>query len=273
MPSGKRSKERRRTPPPVQSKGSGARGRQASPKVLGAVAGGAALIALIVVLVIVLTGGGGGSKVPQGIPDVGSPTSEVALPNATDVDALFKGIPQKGLTLGSTLAQVTLIEYVDLQCPFCQQFETHVMPDIVRDYVKTGKVKVETRILAFIGPDSVRGRKATIAAGFQNKAYPFMELLYYNQGQENTGWLDDTMIATAAASVRGMNVPKLLADMSSSEVDKLASEFDADAQAQKVQSTPTLYVQKGAAKPQLVPMGSATDKQALVDALDGALGR
>jgi protein-disulfide isomerase len=271
MPSGKRSKQQRRVvPPPVQSKGT-ARARQASPRVLAAAGGLVAVIAIIVVLVIVLGGGGKSSKVPTGIPNIGSPTSDVALPNATEVEAMFKGIPQKELTLGSDFAKVTLVEYIDLQCPFCQQFETQVMPDIITSYVKNGKVKVETRILAFIGPDSVLGRKAAIAAGFQNKAYPFMELLYYHQGAENSGWLDQTMIATAAASVRGMNVPKLLKDMSSSVVDKTAKTFDEEATAAKVGSTPTLFVGKTGTKGKQVPMTSATDKQALVDALDTAL--
>ena len=30
-----------------------------------------------------------------------------------------------------------MVEYVDLQCPFCQQFETQVMPDIIKNYVRT----------------------------------------------------------------------------------------------------------------------------------------
>jgi protein-disulfide isomerase len=270
MPSGKRSKQQRRAvPPPVQSKGT-ARARQASPRVLAAAGGLVALIAVVVVLVIVLTGGSSSPKVPKGIPNIGSPTSAVALPSAVDVDTMFKGVPEKLLTLGSGTAPVTLLEYVDLQCPFCQQFETQVMPDIVKTYVKTGKVKVETRILKFIGPDSDRGRKATIAAGLQNKAYPFMELLYYNQRTENTGWLDENMIATAAASVRGMNVPKLLKDMSSSAVAKTSSEFDAQAAADHVNSTPWLVVGKTGTKGKHVAM-SPTDKQALVTAIETAL--
>jgi protein-disulfide isomerase len=168
-------------------------------------------------------------------------------------------------------APVTLVEYVDLQCPFCQQFETQVMPDIVTTYIKTGKLKVETRIVAFIGPDSQRGRKATIAAGLQNKAYPFMELLYYNQGTENTGWLNDNLVATAGASVRGMNVPKLLADMNSSTVSKLASELDKQMTADKVTSTPTLFVGKSGTKGKVVAMKSSTDKATLVAAIQAAL--
>jgi protein-disulfide isomerase len=271
MPSGKRSKQQRRAavPPPVQSKGA-ARTRQASPRVLAAAGGAVALIAVVVVLIVVLTGGGG-TKVPSGIPDIGSPTSAVALPGAQDVDRLFNGIKEDRLTLGAASAPVTPVEYVDLQCPFCQQFETQLMPDIVTTYIKTGKLKVETRIVAFIGPDSQKGRQATVAAGLQNKAYPFMELVYYNQGTENTGWLDDSLIATAAASVRGMNVPKLFADMKSSTVSNLASEFDSQMTADKVTSTPTLFVGKSGTKGKVVPMKSSTDKTTLVDAIEAAL--
>jgi protein-disulfide isomerase len=272
MPSGKRSKEQRRVAPPpaVQTKGAG-RARQASPRVLAAAGGAVVLIAVAVVLAVVLTGGGSSSKIPQGVPNIGSPTSDVALPGARDVDTLFKGAAEKQLTLGANSAPVTMVEYIDLQCPFCQQFETQVMPAIVNSYVKTGKVKVDTRIVAFIGPDSRRGRKAAIAAGLQDKAYPLMELLYYNQGTENTGWLSDNMIATAAASIRGMNVPKLLKDMGTSVADKQASAFDSQMTTDKVQSTPTIFVGKSGTKGKVVAMTSATDKQSLVDAIETAL--
>jgi len=39
------------------------------------------------------------------------------------------------MTLGSPFAKVLMVEYIDLQCPFCQQFETQVFPDIVAKYV------------------------------------------------------------------------------------------------------------------------------------------
>jgi protein-disulfide isomerase len=166
---------------------------------------------------------------------------------------------------------VTMIEYIDLQCPFCQQFDTQVFPDIVSKYVRTGKVKVEARVVDFIGSDSSRGRKAMIAAGNQNKAFNFAEILYFNQGTENTGWLNEDMIASAAASIPGLNVPKLLADRSSSAVAKTASDFDADMLADKVNQTPTILVGGAGAKPKVVNMPSSTDAAALVAAIDAAL--
>ena len=105
---------------------------------------------------------------------------------------------------------MTLVEYIDLQCPICREFETTVMPDVIAKYVRTGKVKVEARVLEFIGPDSSAARNAMLAAAEQNKAFNFSQVLYANQGTENTGWLTDDMIAQIAASVPGMKVHELL---------------------------------------------------------------
>jgi protein-disulfide isomerase len=269
MASGKKSKERRRAasaPPPVQSKGA-ARSRQASPRVLIGAGAAAAVIAVVVVLIVVLTGGS--SSTPKGVPTVGSIAA--GLPGSSEVAGYFKGIPQNGMTLGSPSAKVTMVEYIDLQCPFCQQFEVQVFPDILTNYVKTGKVKVEVRVLDFIGPDSSRGRKAMVAAGNQNRAFNFAEVLYLNQGTENTGWLDDAMVTSAAASIPGLNVTKLLADRNSSAVSKTASSFDADAVKDKVSSTPTILVGRNGTTPKAVTMQSSTDKASVVAALDTAL--
>jgi protein-disulfide isomerase len=272
VPSGKKSKQARRTaatrtPPPVQSKG-GPRRRQADPRVLALAGGVAALVIIGIVLGVVLSRGGGISL--KDVPTVGSLTN--ALPGAADVESQFKGIPQSGLTLGSPEAPVTLVEYIDLQCPFCQQFETQVLPNILEKYVRTGKVKVEARPLAFIGPaDSIRGRKAMLAAAEQNKAFNFAQILYYNQGTENTGWLDDSIIAQGAASIPGLKVHVLLDARSSGAIADQAKVFDEEATADKVTGTPTLYVGKSGKKGKLVPLTSATDQKALVDALDAAL--
>src|SRR4029453_13139607 len=129
---------------------------------------------------------------------------------APDVERLLKGIPQNANVLGSASAPATLVEYVDLQCPFCQQFEKQAMPELIKLYVRPGKQKDELRPRALIGPDAWRGGAAVIAAGQQNKAFNLTQLLYVNQGPENSGWLRDQLITAAAASIPGMTVPQLL---------------------------------------------------------------
>jgi len=271
MPSGKRSKQQRRegrTPPPVQSKGAPRR-RQASPKVLLAAAAVVVVAGVGIGLGLALSGGS--SNTSANVPAVGSLTN--GLPGATEVYNLFKGIPQKGNVLGSPSAPVTMVEYIDLQCPFCQEFETQVMPDLIKKYIRPGKVKVEVRPLAFIGADSVSGRKAMVAAGEQNLAFNFAELLYDNQRTENTGWLNNAMIEQAAASIPKLDVPKLLSDRNSSSVAQTASSYDALGNEQNVNSTPTLFVGKSGTTGKQVAMANATDEQSVVAALDAALAK
>ena len=274
MPSGKKSKQMRRAaqaaPPPVQSKGSG-RGRQASPRVLMAAGGGVAAIVVIVVLAIVLTGGGSGtSGIPKNPPTFGSLAN--GLPGAVEVQKMFKGIPQKGFFLGSAFAPVQMVIYIDLQCPYCQNFETTATPTLVSKYVRTGKLRIEVKPWAFIGPDSSRGQAAMMAAAEQNKAFNFAQVLYDNQGTENTGWLSDSMVYQIAESIPGLNVPKLLTDRKSSTVKKEASDVAADALASNVQGTPTIFVGKSGSKPKLVgAQGTVPDLQQVSLAIDTAL--
>jgi protein-disulfide isomerase len=257
MPSQKASKRRRQAtrtaPPPVRTRGQ----RGASPRVLIA----AGVVALLVVVAIVL------GVLLTGKSDSNSATAS-KLPDAADVQQLFTGIPQNGNVLGKPSAPVTVITYVDLQCPFCRQFETEAMPTIVNNYVRKGKAKVETRVISFIGPDSQTGREAALAAAQQNKMFNFNQLLYDNQGTENTGWLDDNVINSAAASIPGLDVSRFQSDRGSEAVKNAAAKIDSQADRAAVRSTPTIYVVHKGGKPQLVNLSSPGDPSALEAAIN-----
>jgi protein-disulfide isomerase len=258
MTSGKQARRQRQaqTRPPVRSTG----GRQASPKVLLGAAAGIAVIAAAIALAFAFSGGSSTASV----------TSVGALPDASASTQLFKGIPQQGNVLGKASAPVTMVEYIDLQCPVCRAFETEVMPTIVQQYVRTGKVKVVARPIAFIGPDSQRGRAATIAAGQQNRLFEFAQLLYANQGAENTGWLDDAMVIAAAKSIRGLKVQTLLDAENSASVAATAKGYDSQANVDAVGGTPAIYVGKSGGSLAPVSPGNAPDVATLSDALNRA---
>jgi len=271
MPSGKKSKQARRAaaaaPPPVVSKG-GRRRRQADPKILAIAVAVLVLAGVGIGLGVALSGGD--SSASGTTPTIGN--AATGLPGAPDINAELEGIPQKGLTLGSAKAPVTLTEYVDLQCPVCRAFETTVMPDIIDTYVRPGKLRIETRVLKFIGPDSLKAREAMLAAAKQNKAYEFALVLYANQGTENTGWVTDDMLRQIAASVNGLNVPTLMNDRGDSSVTKLGDTFDRQATADKVPGTPTVYVGKTGTKGDVVDYGQdVTNSRPFFDAIDAAL--
>jgi protein-disulfide isomerase len=239
MTSGKKARSQRRTPapPPVRST---VGGRRASPKVLAAGAGAIALAAVAAALAFALTGGSSS----------GTPTTTTAgtLPDAGSAVQLFKGIPQRSNVLGKASAPVTMVEYIDLQCPGCRAFETGVMPTIVPRFVKTGKVRVIARPIAFIGPDSVQGRTAALAAGRQNRFFDFAQLAYFNQGAENSGWLDDAFIRAAYSSIPGLDVGSAEQARTESAISQEARRFEAQATADNVTETPTILVGKAGGK-------------------------
>ena len=111
----------------------------------------------------------------------------------------LKGIPQSGVTLGSPNAPVTMIEFADLQCPFCAEYSRNVLPTLIDRYVRTGKVQLQVRLLRFLGPDSDRLARVAVAAAAQNRMWQFVELAYERQGRENSGYANDDFINRLAA--------------------------------------------------------------------------
>jgi len=227
-----------------------------NPKFLiGAAVGAAVAIAVALILVSVL---GGGSDDTQAAvtqtttragtlpvePDGGAGTTPAAparLPGAAETNALFKGVPQRLNELGRHGAPVTMIEFADLQCPYCKAYALDGLPGIVQDYVRAGKVKLIFSGMAFIGPESEQALRAVYAAGLQGKLWNYLDLLYRNQGAENSGWVNDQLIRSAATSIPGLDADKLIADMSSPEVDAALQAAQQQAASAKVNSTPTFF--------------------------------
>ena len=269
MTSGKQARLKRKAqaaPPPVRSKG--APRRKASPKVL---AGAAAVLALVAAGIALAFAFSGGSSSSSGtIPTRGSLVN--ALPDAAVAERLFSGIPRRGNVLGSPKAPVTMIEYIDLQCSACRTFETEIIPSVIPKYVRSGKVRVEARPIVAIGPDSERGVRGALAAAHQNRLFNFAQILYYNQGPENGGWLTDQMLQDAAASIPGLDVPSFLKTIDSPTVRAQEKRFNEEANTDGVSGTPTLLVGKTGGKLHEVTPGVVPSVAQLSAALDRALG-
>src|SRR3954466_9816288 len=107
---------------------------------------------------------------------------------AADVGARFAGIPQHGAALGDPRAPVTLVEFADLQCPFCAEWDRQVLPAVLAR-VRSGEVRLVLRPLRFLGPDSATAAALAGAAARQNRMWGLVDLLYRNQGEENSGYL------------------------------------------------------------------------------------
>jgi protein-disulfide isomerase len=145
----------------------------------------AALAAVIVAIAVVAAGSGGGGSSNGG--------------STATVRSELQGIPQSGIALGSPKAPVTMVEFADLQCPFCAQYERDVFPTILKRYVRTGKVRLELRLLRFIGPDSDKLARVAAAASGQDRMWQFVAPAYQRQGRENSGYASTDFINGLAA--------------------------------------------------------------------------
>ncbi len=168
-----------------------------------------------------------------------SASAQAEVAGAADVQQRLEGIPQSGTVIGKPDAPVTLVEYADLQCPYCAEWARGTLPFLVQEYVRTGKLRIEFRGLAFIGPDSQTALQATLAAGRQDKFWYYVELLYANQGAENSGWVTEDLLGKIAASVPGLDSQQLAADRNLPAIGAEMAKASAQAQAAGVRGTPS----------------------------------
>jgi|1186.fasta_scaffold11138_1 protein-disulfide isomerase len=172
------------------------------------------VLGAVILLAIVLVGASVLSSRSSSSPKTASISSAAATAK------LLAGIHQRGTTLGNPGAPVTMQEFADIQCPGCDQYMTTAFPDIVRKYIRTGKVKVEWNGIAFIGPDSEKGLRFVNAAGHQNRLWNVAELLYRNQGQENSGWVTNELLRSAGAAVPGLDVNRVEQEANGAAVNR-----------------------------------------------------
>ncbi|HEU5063447.1 MAG TPA: thioredoxin domain-containing protein [Solirubrobacterales bacterium] len=151
------------------------------------VAAGAAFLAIVAVAVLIV--------VNASSEDSGGDTN---LEGVSEISRELRGIPQEGMLLGDPDAPVELVEFGDLQCPFCAAYAEEVLPSIIEDQVRQGEVKIDFRNFTIIGPQSVDAGAAAVAAGVQGRGWSFVELFYRNQGRENSGFADDEFLEAVA---------------------------------------------------------------------------
>jgi protein-disulfide isomerase len=221
-------------------------------------AGAVFVVVVAIVVLIVLNSGG----------DDGGDTK---LEGVKDVDSLVEGIPQDGLRLGDPKAEVTLIEFGDLQCPVCKGYSEEVLPQIVENQVQNGEAAIEFRNFIIISEESVPAGKAAIAAGKQGRGWEFLELFYRNQGEERSGYVTDGFLEAIA---KGAGVPDLAQwdkDRNSKAVENEVTTTNAQAQKYGFEGTPSFAVEGPGADGGIELLGTV-EAAALEEGIKNAAG-
>ncbi|MFT4309204.1 MAG: DsbA family protein [Candidatus Woesearchaeota archaeon] len=102
------------------------------------------------------------------------PTGRAILPgDDVQVDGFY--------FLGDENAPVTIIEYSDYMCPFCQRHHVQTLPRIMENYIETGKVRY-----AFVDYPAIRhpvtepAANAAWCAGDQGRYYEYNDIIFSN---------------------------------------------------------------------------------------------
>lgn len=220
-------------------------------------AGIAFLVAAAVVALIVANASSGGDG------------GDTKLEGTAETNAHLRGIPQRELVLGDPTAPVELVEFGDLQCPFCAGVAKEVLPPVIGNLVERGDVKIVFRNFTILGEESVDAGAAAVAAGKQGRGWSFVELFYRNQGQENGGYVTDEFLEAVAKASGVKDLPKW-----NEERKAQAAVAEVEATSQEAESlgfsgTPSFAI-KGPRTDGFEALGTPTSADQLEEAIQAA---
>lgn len=217
-----------------------------------------AFLAIVAVAVLVVIG--------QSESDGGDPAS---IDGAGEVRRELAGLLQRGLTLGDPRADVTLIEFGDLQCPVCRGFAEEILPPVIDARVRSGQSQLEFRNFTIIGDESADAAAAAIAAGEQGRGWHFIDLFYRNQGIEASGYVSDDFLTAVARGAGVGDIDRWNADRESDRVVAQVESETAQAERLGLRGTPSFLVE-GPGVEGLESLGTPSSSSALEEAIEQA---
>ncbi|MBS3092685.1 thioredoxin domain-containing protein [Candidatus Pacearchaeota archaeon] len=142
--------------------------------------------------------------------------------------------------LGNANAPVTIIEFSDYQCPFCERFYTNTLPQLKTEYINTGKVKLIYRDfpLSSIHPQAEEAAEAAECAGEQgdNFYWKMHDKLFENQNA-----LDTDSLKKYAQQI-GLDTSKFNTCLDSGAMAEEIAKDLADGTSYGVQGTPAFFI-------------------------------
>jgi len=158
---------------------------------------------------------------------------------AGDSMSLFTA--NSAIFLGSDNAPITLVEFGDYQCLFCNKFFHETEPSILKNYVETNKVKIIFKDFTIIGPDSIIAAQAAHCAEDQGKFWEYHDELYNNWAGENNGWASSENLVKFAQNI-GLNEEEFTQCLSDGKYEQLVTASSNDARNLGITGTPAFFV-------------------------------
>lgn len=142
-----------------------------------------------------------------------------------------------GYMLGRPDAPITIVEFTDLQCPFCNRFAIQTFDRLKKDYIDTGKARFISRDYPLdFHPQARPAAIASRCAGEQGKFWDMRTALVRNAGR-----LSPAFIAETASSLK-LNLPAFAACSTQPQHAAAIQKDIAEASSVDVSGTPTFFI-------------------------------
>jgi len=160
--------------------------------------------------------------------------------NLSSQSLIISGSP----LLGKPYAPITIVEFGDFQCKFCDRFAKETEPKINSTYIQGGKVNMIFKNFVTHGPDSITAAIAAQCAKDQGKFWNFYDILYKNQGEENSGWANKDNMKKFALQIGGLNTQTISSCLDIGKYNSFVDRDNAFAISSGFQGTPTFIIEK-----------------------------
>lgn len=139
--------------------------------------------------------------------------------------------------LGNAHAPVTIVEFTDLQCPFCRQFQSNTFPALKKNYIDTGKVRFIARDLPLpIHAYALGAAEAEHCAGDQGKFWQFRDAVLDDQAPPTA----DVLLKHATGL--GLSIQKFQACLSDGKYKSLVQSDHNNATALGIHGVPAFVI-------------------------------
>jgi protein-disulfide isomerase len=118
--------------------------------------------------------------------------------------------------LGDSKAELTMFEFSDYECPYCAKFHKLTRPEIISNYVDTGKMKTLFRAMPFHS-NSLMDIQASWCADAQNKYWEMHELMFTKKDVEETLTADSLIKYAEGLGLNKVNFAACLTDAKDTE--------------------------------------------------------
>ena len=190
-----------------------------------------------VVIIITFVGFGGISNQTELTIEPAPNIQQVGPPKITTDTFLANGSP----ILGNPNAPITLVEFGDYQCHFCNVFFHSTENDIMKNYVETGKVRMIFKDYNIIGPDSINASHGAHCANDQGLFWEYHDILYSNWTGENNGWASSENLTRFAQEI-GLDMNEWSKCMQNAVHSQTILASNEDAKTLELTGTPAFFV-------------------------------